>query len=199
MSKLFFYDLETTGLSSNAHGIHQLAGMIVIDNKIRQRFNFKIRPFEGAKIEESALNLSGVTKEQIEAYPPAQQVFPELINLLSTYVDKFNKADKFHLVGYRIDSFDNEFLRKLFMQNGDQFFGSWFWSDSIDLFSLSSFVLQEERASMENFKLFSVAEQLGIPVDKGKLHDAEYDVFLTVQIYYKILHGTKGDLNNDRA
>lgn len=31
--KLFFYDLETTGLDCERHGIHQISGAIVIDGE----------------------------------------------------------------------------------------------------------------------------------------------------------------------
>lgn len=186
MSKLFFYDLETTGINPSINGIHQISGMIIIDNKIRERFNFKVKPYENSRFDESALKVGNVTEAQINNYPTRYQVFPELIEILSKYVNKFDRTDKFHLAGFRIDSFDNLFFRKFFEQNGDTFFNSWFWSDSIDISSLASFHLQDERSKMVNFKLFSVAEKLGIQVDKTQLHDAEYDVWLTVQIYYKI-------------
>ena len=34
MSKLFYFDVETTGLDAKKHGIHQLSGAIEIDGKI---------------------------------------------------------------------------------------------------------------------------------------------------------------------
>lgn len=36
---------------------------------------------------------------------------------------------------------------------------------------------------MENFQLRSVAKYLGIEVDETKLHDAKYDIYLTLEIY----------------
>ena len=36
---------------------------------------------------------------------------------------------------------------------------------------------------MTDFKLKTVAKQLGIIVDESKLHDAKYDIILTKQIY----------------
>lgn len=36
---------------------------------------------------------------------------------------------------------------------------------------------------MENFKLMTVAKAVGIEVDESRLHDAEYDIDLTYQIF----------------
>lgn len=103
--------------------------------------------------------------------------------MLAKYVDKFNKKDKFFLVGYNNASFDNQFLRGFFLQNGDNYFGSWFWSNSIDVMVLASNKLVERRAEMENFKLSTVAKFLGIQVSEDNLHDAFYDIYLTKAIF----------------
>ena len=44
MSKLFFYDLETTGTRYWKNGIHQISGAIMIDGEIKEKFNFKVKP-----------------------------------------------------------------------------------------------------------------------------------------------------------
>ena len=58
--------------------------------------------------------MGNVTREQILAYPPMQQVYQEFVSMLGKYVDKFNKKDKFFLVGYNNAAFDNQFLRGFF-------------------------------------------------------------------------------------
>jgi DNA polymerase III alpha subunit (gram-positive type) len=60
--KLFFYDLETTGLDSQKNAIHQISGKIIIDGVEKTTFNFKVRPFIGALIDETALKIGGVTE-----------------------------------------------------------------------------------------------------------------------------------------
>ena len=109
MEKLFFYDLETTGLKFWKNGIHQISGSIVINGEIKESFDFKVRPNESSIIDDEALKIGNVTKEQIMAYPSMKEVYSKLIVLLSKYVDKFDKKDKFHLVGYNNASFDNPF------------------------------------------------------------------------------------------
>lgn len=181
--KAFYFDLETTGVNFWQHGIHQISGAIEIDGDVEEYFNFKVAPHPKAKIEDEALRIGGVTLEQIQAYPSMESVYTEIIAMLSKYVDKYNKQDKFFLIGYNNAAFDNQFFRAFFVQNNDQYFGSWFWSSSLDVMVLATQHLKEQRHLMADFKLKTVARQLGIDIDETKLHDAEYDIMLTREIY----------------
>mgnify|MGYP005895380331 FL=1 len=181
--KLVFFDLETTGTNPGKHGIHQISGQIVIDGVIKETFDFHVQPNPKALIEDEALKVGNVTREQILAYPPMQQVYKEFVAMLGKYVDKFNKKDKFFLVGYNNAAFDNQFLRGFFLQNGDVYFGSWFWANSIDVMVLASAYLATRRPDMENFKLSTVARTLGVDVQSESLHDAMYDIELTKAVF----------------
>lgn len=183
MSKLFLYDTETTGLLHYKNAIHQLSGLIVINDRITEEFNFQIKPHPEAVIEESALLVSNVTKEQIMEYPEPYIVHNKLLNLLSKYCNKYNKLDKFFLVGFNNKGFDDEFFRNFFNLLDDKYFASWFWWDTIDVRVLAANYLMEERHKMPDFKLRTVAQYLGIEVDETKLHDAIYDMRLTKSIY----------------
>lgn len=183
MSKLFFYDLETTGTNPGRHGIHQISGEIVIDGKTVETFDFKVQPNPKAQIEDAALAVGGVTREQIMAYPPMGQVYTQLVTMLAKYVNKYDKTDKFHLVGYNNRGFDDNFFRGFFLQNGDNYFGSWFWADSIDVLVLASTFLADRRADLPNFKLATVADFLGIDTTAGKLHDASFDIYVTKAVF----------------
>lgn len=183
MSKLFFYDLETTGTNPGRNGIHQISGEIVIDGKSVETFDFKVQPNPKAQIEDAALAVGGVTREQIMAYPPMGQVYTQLVTMLAKYVNKYDKTDKFHLVGYNNRGFDDNFFRGFFLQNGDNYFGSWFWADSIDVLVLASTFLADRRAELPNFKLATVADFLGIDTTAGKLHDASFDIYVTKAVF----------------
>ena len=37
-------------------------------------------------------------------------------------------------------SFDNQFLRQWFADNGDQYFGSWFWPNTLDVYINGSII-----------------------------------------------------------
>ena len=181
--KLLFFDLETTGTNPGKNGIHQISGSIVIDGKHIQDFDFYVQPNPKAVIEDAALQVAGVTREQILDYPPMGQVYQEFVAMLAKYVNKYDKYDKFFLVGYNNAAFDNQFLRGFFLQNGDVYFGSWFWPNSIDVMVLASAYLVERRAEMENFKLSTVAKFLGVSVSDDSLHNALYDIELTRAVY----------------
>ena len=183
--KYLFFDIETTGVMHWKNGIHQISGLIEIDGELKEEFNFLVQPNKDAKIEPQALEVGNVTLEQIMAYEPMQNVYKKFIEMLSKYVDKFNKKDKFSLVGYNNASFDNQFLRAWFVQNGDNYFGSWFWSDTKDVMVLASEKLKHVRHTMLDFKLKTVAKELSIDVEESKLHDASYDIYLTKEIYKK--------------
>ena len=181
--KILYFDLETTGLNPAKNGIHQISGILEVDKKVITKINFKVQPNPICQIEEDALKVAGVTKEQIMAYPPMSDIHKQLTELLALHCNKFDKADKLLLCGYNNASFDNLFLRGFFLQNKDNYFGSWFWSASIDVMVLAAHYLINRRVKMTDFKLKTVAKELGIEVDDSKLHDAFYDVELTKKIY----------------
>lgn len=112
----------------------------------------------------------------------------ELVGILSKYVNKFDKRDKMYLVGYNNAGFDNNFLRALFTQCGDKYFGSWFYPNCMDVYVMVTPFLMGVRNDMENFKLMTVARTMGIEIDENKLHDATYDIELTRDIFYKIIN-----------
>lgn len=192
--KLFFFDLETTGLKYWRNGIHQISGEITVDGETKEQFNFKVKPYHACDIDDDALNIAGITRDDLLIYLEMKDVYIQIEKMLSKYVDKFDKTDKFHLVGYNNSGFDNAFFRAFFVQNASDkksaeygnYFGSWFWSDSIDVMVLSSNYLKKERHKLTDFKLSTVAKYLGIEVDETKLHDAMYDIYLTKEIYNRV-------------
>ena len=188
--KLFYYDLETTGLKYWENSVHQISGIIEINGKVVEEFDFHVRPHENAAISDEALKVGNVTLEQIMSYPSVDEVHMNIISMLSKYVDRYNKRDKMFLVGYNNASFDNNFFKAFFDHAGDKYFHSWFWSVPLDVIVLAQQKMMDIRPDMENFKLYNVARTLGISVDEEKLHDAFYDIYLTRAIYKIVTDGT---------
>ena len=186
--KLFYFDCETTGVDSEKNAIIQMSGIVEINGEEKERFNIKTRPFEDAVIEEGALKVTNTTKEEILAYPKYQKGYEQLIEILSKYVDKFNKYDKFFFVAYNAH-FDVAFLRQFFLRCNDKYYGSWFWSNAIDVMVLATLFLMHERSRMPNFQLMTVAKQLNIDLENVQAHDALEDIIVTKKIYEKLMNG----------
>lgn len=188
--KALYIDVETTGTQFWKHGIHSISGIIDIDGEIKEEFDFEVQPHPDAKIDDEALKVGGVKIEDFVFYPKMDVVHKQLTVILDKYVDRYDKMDKFHFIGYNA-SFDNDFLRAFFVQNNDLYFGSLFYSDNIDVMALAGEQLKHIRHTMDDFKLHTVAAKLGIEVDKSKLHKSIYDVHITRQMHYAIRQKTE--------
>lgn len=187
MKKLLYLDLETTGLYPDKHGIIQISGEVEIEGKTEEQFNYTLQPFKGQLITKEALEINGRTVEEIKAFEEPRKVFNRFEAMLNKYINKFNKKDKFFMVGYNSHSFDSQFLRQFFLSNQHQYYGSYFWSAGLDVMLLAVPVLAHKRPDMENFKLMTVARELGIEVNEDRLHDAEYDIEITKAIFKKVI------------
>ncbi len=184
--KSFYFDLETTGLKHWKNGIHQLSGLIEVDGIVVDKINLRLQPNPACEVEDEALAISGLNKEALKNFTPFKDGYKILTYTLSKYCNKYDKKDKFHLIGYNNSSFDNSFLRAFFVQNDDKYFNSWFWIDTIDVMVLASEKLRKVRHTMPDFKLGTVAKKLKLKVVEDNLHDALYDIELTRQIYKKL-------------
>lgn len=188
--KLCYIDTETTGLDAKRHGIIQLAAIMEIDGEEVSTFSEKMRPASTCAADHSALEISGNTVEMIKTYRPESEVYRDFVEWLGQFVGKFDKLDKAFFCGYN-SPFDVEFVRALFERNGDKFFGSWFWSGSIDVMGAALWSLRDQRPRLENFKLGTVAEHvLGsrvaeLTADAG-LHDALTDIRLTRELHMRV-------------
>lgn len=186
--KLFFVDLETTGVDRDKHGIHQISGAVVIDGTTIETFDFKVKPRPNALIDMKALEVCNVTFDQINAYPEMMDVYKRLCDILLKYIDVNEPNDKYFIVGYNCQKFDSGHLAKWFMNcNGLHVFKQVFWLGStLDVMILAANNTAYDRHLLENFKLATVARFLGIEVDDSKLHDAEYDIWLTIEVYKRV-------------
>jgi len=179
--KLCFIDVETTGLDDKANTIWQLAGQLHTPKGI-EKFEYKVKPFEGALLSEYALKMNHLTPDILNSFDEEAIVYNSFIRMLNKYVDKYNKVDKFFFIGYNA-TFDERFVRALFERQGNKYFGSYFWYPPIDVMTLACYILRNQREKLTNFKLATVCRYLKIPIDEASLHDAQYDIDLTVKLY----------------
>lgn len=181
--KLLFLDTETTGTDLNKNCIHQLSGAIVIDDVVKEVFDIKCRPKEGAEIEQEALEATNLTKEELLnrelTYEQGYQCF---LKILDKYINKYDKSDKFFLSGYNVH-FDKDFIYKLFVDNGNNFLFSYIWGNHLDVMVLATSILAGQRHLMKDFKQGTVAKYLGFNFDETKLHDALFDIYICIGLY----------------
>lgn len=190
--KYLFFDLETTGFGFDKCAIIQLGGIIVdvdvdLNMKPIDAINLKMCPEYGKMIDQRSLEINGYSIEDLACFQPQKEAFKKFIKFLEKHVDRFNKTDKLTLVGYNSLHFDQDFLRQWFYDNGNKFYGAYFWSNSIDVLSEATRYLMNYRPAMLNFKLGTVAKTLGIKTEEESLHDGLYDVKITYKIFNKII------------
>jgi len=184
--KIVYIDVETTGIECPECGLVQLAGAIEVDGALAERFDFHIRPFPGDAISDEALAVNGLTREDLDGYQDPADAFRGFLALLGKYIDRYDRTDKFHMVGYNA-MFDSDHLRAWFEKNKDRYFGSWFWHPPLDVMGMAALVLMKNRHTMSNFRLPTVAGALGFDADQTRMHDAGYDIFLTRELFQHLL------------
>jgi len=183
MKKLYI-DVETTGPRYWEHGIHQISGEIHVDG-IRDFFDYNVRPFGEDKINPDSLEVTSRTLQDLIGYPPAREVWQDLYGKLTSYVDPFNKQDKFFTYAYNA-AFDESFIRIWLMKLDYQYFGSIFRSPIQCIMHKAFVVLGVERANLRDVQLSTVAQHFGVEVDQERLHDALYDVEITRRLDEKL-------------
>lgn len=186
MKKRLWADCETTGTDPRRHAVTQIALLVEIDGKIVREWECKLRPWEGAEIEQEALTVTGKTLEEVMDYPDHRAGYKEFISVLSSYVDRYARTDKFFSHGWNV-GFDVDFLHALATKCGDSYLMSYMVWPGICVAQQVARMRPDFWLGLRSRKLGVVAEAMGVAVD-GELHDALVDVKLTRAIWEK-LHG----------
>ena len=183
MIKKLYLDLETSGLDPHLNAILEI-GCIIEYGDIYKELNFFCQPFPNDLVNSEALDVNKFTEEKIKSFSAPKKVFNDLTDELSKHIDKYNPRDKFVLLGYNV-GFDAQFLRNFWLKNQDKYFGSWFYYPPLDVMALAfDYILKnKDRSKMKDFKLMTVAKELGLDVDLEQAHGAMYDINLTRDIY----------------
>jgi len=181
---MLWIDTETTGTDPYRHGLVQVAGIIEIDGKEEASFDYFIKPFAQDVIEEEALQVNGISREDLQSFMSPDEGHRKLVDLFARFVNRYQKKDKFIIAGYN-SQFDVNFLHQFFLKNKDVYFGSWAWWPSLDVSVIAMQHLQDQRMLFPNFKLETVASHMGIEVE-GNAHDALVDIRMTRDLYHRI-------------
>lgn len=187
MNKILFVDTETTGLVSDFHGIHQISGILVIDRVEIKEFDLKFRPLDVEQVDDKALEVSGLTWDDLKKRDmTSRDAYHEFNALMTKHVDKYDKNDKCVIGGYNCN-FDAGFLNDWYKKHGNKFFFGLFHGGAY-LDGLVMALLAELKAGKRLFmpdrKLGTVAKALGIKLSEA--HDALNDIRATRQVINKL-------------
>ena len=180
--KILWFDTETTGLDPVQNGIIQLAGMVEIDGKIVDEFDFKMKPFEKDRIDLDALTVHGYSLDKIKNFEQPMEIWARLVQLLSKHCNKFDKSDKLFPAGYNC-KFDIDFIAQWFLKCGDKYLGSWINWRAIDPLPVINILSLEGKIDLPNHKLETVCAHFGIEI---KAHDALSDIKATREVFLKV-------------
>lgn len=186
MNKIIFIDTETGGVNPEKAALIQLSGIIRIDKKDVEKFNFYIKPFENSEVNEKALEIQGRTLEELKTdkYVEEKEVYKQFINLLDKYIDKYDRTDKFIVAGYNV-RFDVDMLKAFFQRHGNNFLFSYLDSSMLDpLYSIRLLQTAEILPVLENNKLETWCKHFEIEL---KAHDSLEDVEATKKLIGKLI------------
>lgn len=187
MKKILYADTETTGLDPKIHDIVQLAVIIEIDGKVKEKLQWFVQPFNWKDINAEALKINGFTIEQLKTFTEPIAVYRNLILIFDKYIDRYNKNDKFGLAGYN-GQFDRRMLNEFFLKNGDKYFGSYVDYHILDPASLLYLLEYKGALRLKDYHLETACKYFNIEI---KAHDAMEDIIATRKLTHKLLEYIK--------
>ena len=193
--KRLFIDTETTGLDPQRHGLIQVAGLVDINGKIEDSFNFQIQPDENKIIDDEALKVNRTTRDELKTFKHSAEIFHLFRQQVKKYINQYDSKDKFSFLAYNAP-FDVGFIRQWFLDNGDKYYGSLFFRYPIDVASIAMEALIDQRPTMKNDRLATCIQYFNVTA-QGDLHDALTDIVATRDVYYKALAVLKGDAQQE--
>ena len=192
--KILFLDCETGGILPEKFSIFQLSGIVSIDGTVYEEFDFVFQPKKRI-FSKMALEIHKFDpKEYFKDLMSYEEAFKQFIEVLDTYVDRYNKKDRFIIVGQNPD-FDLKHLEEFFKENNDPYMWSWF-SYRIDLIQIVTFMLLNDLLDIDKLieggdclQLWNIAKYYNLSFNH---HSALEDIKITKKIYDKCVNIIKG-------
>lgn len=181
--KKLWVDTETTGLDPERNAIIQIA-VIIETPDAEVQWEAKMRPWDGAEVEDGALKVNHSSREEIAAFPDPRAVYAEFTALLGDHVAKFDRADKFWFWGFN-SGFDFQFLHSWAKACGDKYLMSWMHWPPLCVAQEIARRFPDRWASFPSRKLGAVACACDVTPPEN-LHDAMADIVLTRELWRKM-------------
>jgi len=187
VNKICWIDVETTGLDPKTCCIVQLAALMEVNGEIKDECILLMKPDDSDYVSSTALRVHGLTMEKLATFQPQREGYRDLICMLESYVNKYNRNDKLIFAAYNAH-FDDQFLRQFFLRNANSYYGSYFFWPKIDVQTFVAMEIAYNELKLENYKLETVCKHYGIELEA---HDALSDIKATRDLYKLIREGSK--------
>lgn len=186
--KTLWLDTETGGLIPGKSPILTMAGIIEINNVVKEEFYFKIKPLPGQIVEEGALKVNGLTHAEIATFEEPRIVKDKLNTILGKYCDKFDRNDKYVPAGHNTKFDIDKMLTPFYELQGDKFLFSWLDYHYVDTMAIALLLRKQGWINVPNVRLETMCQHFGIPI---KAHNAQEDIRATRTLWYKIMEHLK--------
>lgn len=111
MSKVMIIDVETSGLDPKTSAMLQIALIPVIDGVEKEPYVSYVKPHPSADIQDGALKVNNITREQIKSFPEIKVVTEEILKFLD------DNGGKFYLRAHNAE-FDRSFFYHFLARQG---------------------------------------------------------------------------------
>lgn len=182
--KTLWIDTETGGLIPGKSPILTMAGIIEIDNVVKEEFYFKVKPLPGQIIDDNALKINGINREEISTFEEPRVVHDKLNAILGKYCNKFDKNDKYVPGGHNVRFDIDKMLTPFYELQGDKFLFSWLDYHHLDTMSLALILRKQGWINVPNVRLETMCQAFGIPI---KAHNAQEDIRATRLLWNAIM------------
>lgn len=185
--KILYFDTETTGTNPNKHDITQFAAIVEIDGVVKEEVNFRCQPINWDNIDPEALEVTGVSIEELKKQQKPEEMFKQIRELFDRHIDKYDKNDKFYPAGHNV-GFDLDFLQafwKKFDKYGTGSYQNW---RALDSRTFANFLSVLGKINTENIKLETLCNHYKIEIDA---HDALSDIRATRELVRKMMEEIK--------
>ena len=205
---ILIFDFESSSANKNTCEILSIGSCIINCNNfdIMDSFESLMKPEDFDALEDEALAVNGLTKEQLQEAPEAKVTF----NTWATWIKKFNTDKKQGTwgapipCGYNISGFDLPILNRYCKKYG-------YWDDkwnnntlvnpifNLDIMQLMWLFTRTNR-NLKNNKLTTVLAYMGVSQNEidENAHNALWDVQQTAKIAIKFLKAAKNWTSYDK-
>jgi DNA polymerase-3 subunit epsilon len=176
---LLYIDTETTGLDNKKNDILVLSYMLEVGGMVIDEGEFKMKPFNSSNIEQAALDINGITREEIEYFDEPIYAKNKFVKALKKNIDFSDKENKLMFCGFNV-MFDVDFLKEFFWKCNDRNFFNYFKPRTlIDPMYMLRYLNYIGKINLTSFNLADVCKYFNI---EHKAHDATSDINATRQV-----------------